>query len=177
MPVVFSCQSCCYYRYLHQEKSTLSQPIREVINEEEHTKSVSVTDPAALLSPTSHHHPMNTTGGTTSTRAPYYSSSCHRWEMSRRREPGDAIVYHSPQTYLVRTSLCSALLRTQPSRLRQQYFERPFIHTALKLRREDKKEKPDKQIAVVEGFSVELFFLLSPFRRISIYCNMQTIFE
>ena len=53
MPVVCSCQSCRCYRYLQQEKSTLSSPIREVRNEKELTKSSSVIDPAALLSPTS----------------------------------------------------------------------------------------------------------------------------
>ena len=89
MPVVCSCQSCYCYRYLQQEKSTLSPPIREVRNEKELTKSASAIDPADLLSPMSHHHPMNTTRGTTSTRTPYYSSRCHRWEMSRRREPDD----------------------------------------------------------------------------------------
>ena len=54
--------------------------------DKELTKSASVIDPAALQTPTSHHHPMSTMRGTTSTRTPYYSSRCHRWEMSRRRE-------------------------------------------------------------------------------------------
>ena len=55
-------------------------------------------DPAILLSPTSHHHPMNTMTGTTSTRTPYFSSRCHRWEISRRREPGESIVYDADCT-------------------------------------------------------------------------------
>ena len=112
MPVVFSCQSCRCYRYLLQEKSILSPPIREVRNEKELTKSASAIDPAVLLSPTSHHHPINTTRGTTSTRTPYGSSRCHRWEMSRRREPGDAIVYHSlTDTRAVRTQPTAVGLR------------------------------------------------------------------
>ena len=90
-------------KYLQLEKSTLSPPIREVRNEKELTKSAFVIDPVALLSPTNHHHPMNTTRGKTSIRIPYYSSRCNRWEMSRCREPGDAIVGHR-DTRVVRSA-------------------------------------------------------------------------
>ena len=37
----------------------------------------------------------------------------------------------------------------------------PLMHAALKSRREDRKEEPDNQIAVVECFSIEPFFLSS----------------
>ena len=87
MPVVCSCcQSCRCQIYLQQKRKERHQ--RGQTRDKELTKSASVIDPAVLLTPTRHHHPMSTTRGTTSTRMRQYSSRCHRWEMSRRREPG-----------------------------------------------------------------------------------------
>ena len=166
MPVVCSCMSCCCYRYPQQEKSTLSPTIREVGNEKELTKTASVTDPAALLSPTSHHHSMNTTRATTTTRTPYYSSRCHHWEMSRRREPSNAIVYHRHTS------------SSQPSRSTAAIvFCAPAYAPAQKSRRENRKEEPDNQIAVVECFSVEPFLSSLPFTVLVYVCAPSVFFR
>ena len=107
MPVVCSCQpvaatDACNTCNQREEPSAYPSEVR---NEKEFTKSASIMDPAVLMSPTSHHHPTNTTTGTTSTRTSYFSSRCHRWEMSRRREPGDAIIYHADGTARTQTQV------------------------------------------------------------------------
>ena len=86
---------CRCYRYLQQKKSTPTGPsIREVRNEIESLQNLlpsSIPLTFCLRRGTS---TRSTTRGTTSIRTPYYRSNCHRWEVSRRREPGDSIVYH-----------------------------------------------------------------------------------
>ena len=148
MLIVCFCQSCRCYRYLQQEKSTFSPPIRGVRNEKKLSKTASVTDPAALLSPTSHHHFWNTTREKTSSRTPYYSSYYHRWDMSRRRKLSDEIVYHRHTRSAQMSRAAAAIV-----------FRAPALHAALKSRREDRKEESDNQIVVVEYCSVEPLYI------------------
>ena len=152
-------QSFRCYRYLQQEKSMPTHQKGQK-RDKELTKSASVIDPAALLTPTSHHHPISTVRGTASTRTPYYSSCCHRWEMSRRRETGDAIVYVITEHARMWYAHCA--VRTQPS-LQQQYFARPLMHEsagAKVVKREGKKEEPDCRCRVRQCLAFSLFSLI-----------------
>ena len=113
--------------------------------DKELTKSASVIDPAALLTPTTHHYPMSTTRETTSTRTPYYSSRCHRWEMSRRREPGLFMLSQNTRVCGMRTAQCTRNRRCGNSISRARSYKR---QPALKS--QGAKAEKKSHIAVAE---------------------------
>ena len=175
-----TCNTC------NKRKEPSARP-SEVRNEKELTKSASAVDPAVLLSPTSHrHYPMNTTTGTTSTRTPYFSSRCHRWEMSRRREPGDAIVYHADhadctaRTQSQTQVVAHCAVRTQSygcgnsiSRVRSA-----AAGAKVKARRHKRRARqPDYRCRVASALVLSLFFIIYLFRHINICVCRVSIFS
>ena len=142
----------------------------EVRNEKELTKSASVMDPAVLLSPTSYHYPMNTTTGTTSIRTPYFSSRCHRWEMSRRPEPSDAIVYHVDCTAHTQLWTYRQSVRTQPSYGCGNSTSRARSYTRRPARSQGAKAQKKSKIVrlpISSALVLSLFFIIYLFRRIN----------
>ena len=165
-----TCNTC-------NKRKELSAHPSEVRNEKELTKSASVMDPAVLLSPTSH-YPMNTTTGMTSTRTPYFSSRRHRWAMSRRREPGDAIVYHADhadctaRTQSQTQVVAHCAVRTQPSYGCGNSISRArsaAAGTKVKARRHKRRARqPDYRCRVASALVLSLFFIIDLFRRMCV---------
>ena len=176
MPVVCSFSHvAATNKYLQQENSTLSPPIREVRNEKELTKSASVIDPATLLSPTNHDHPKNTTRGTTSTRTPHYSSRCNRWKKSRCREPGISRYDCLSQRH-TRSAQCA--VRTQPLRTAVAVvFRAPAYAHGAKVKARRPKRSQITKLLWSSALVLSRFFLFLFFRHISICVCAVSIFS